>query len=58
MYPPHHPKVIQYLMQLGHFNLLESLFNKLSAWIDRKGTMAELYNEVGLEFFQNFESNS
>lgn len=22
MYPPHHPKIIQYLIQLGYFNLL------------------------------------
>ncbi len=50
MYPPHHPKVIQYLIQLGHFNILEKLFLNLYDWVQENGQMSNLYEKIGLRF--------
>lgn len=26
MYPPHHPKIVQYLIQMGYFDMLDLMF--------------------------------
>lgn len=54
MYPPHHPKMIQFLIQLGYFPLLDKLFKKFKQWVEQKGTMADLFNSIGLNFFREF----
>lgn len=47
IYPPHHPKIIQYLIQLGYFNILNAMFKYIYGWIQQKGTIIQLYNNIG-----------
>lgn len=48
MYPPHHPKIVQYLIQLGYFGLLRKLADNVWDWLQEKGTMLQLYDKIGL----------
>lgn len=50
MYPPHHPKIVQYLIQLGHFNILEKMFINIYEWIQENGTMSNLFQKIGAQF--------
>lgn len=33
MYPPHHPKIIQFLIQMGYFDLLDTIFKLVWEWL-------------------------
>lgn len=37
--PPHHPKIITYLFQLGSFSLLSLLFKHIQEWLDGNGKL-------------------
>ena len=43
-YPPHHPKMIHYLIQLGSFNHISKLMKTLYHWIESTSKpITELY---------------
>lgn len=58
MYPPHHPKIVQYLIQLGYFNLLDKLFQIIWDQVKANSGLIGLYKKIGADFFINFEGKA
>ena len=46
-YPPHHPRLINYLFQMGCFSHISKLIKELGKWMENKEELDELYNRIG-----------
>lgn len=58
IYPPHHPKMVQFLIQLGYFNLLDKLLHLLWEWLNDNKELDSLYEKIGADFFINFQGKN
>ena len=53
-YPPHHPKLVGFLLQMGSFSHLIKLVKHIYFWLEKGDKIEHLYDKIGCDFYQTY----